>query len=243
MEKNFKFSFLSANAIKILGAIFMVFDHIGVILFPEVMFLRILGRLSMPLFAFMIAEGAHYTKNKLKYFLLIFGLGVIFQVVFYVVEKSFYMGILITFSTSILMIYALQFFKSQLFSGSIASTIFSFWLFAISIVATFFLNKYLQIDYGFWGSMLAVFASIFRLRINDGENTTNFDSVPLNVFTFAIALIFVRTPLGAIQYYALLSLPILFVYSGKKGKLNLKYFFYTFYPAHLVLLYGIAMFI
>lgn len=243
MEKNFKFSFLSANIIKILGAIFMVIDHIGVILFPNVIFLRILGRLSMPLFAYMIAEGAHYTKNKLKYFLLIFGLGVIFQVVFYAIEQSLYMGILITFSTSILIIYALQLFKAKIFNKTIVLTILSFLLFATSIVITFFLNKYLQIDYGFWGCLLPVFASVFRLKIDNSKSVKTFDNVPLNVLTFSVALIFIRTPLGTIQNYALLTLPILLLYSGKRGKINLKFFFYIFYPLHLVIIYAISYFI
>lgn len=71
---------ISGNVIKILAAILMVIDHIGVILFPNVLLLRIIGRLSFPLFAFMIAEGAKYTKNKLKYFLGIFILGIICQI-------------------------------------------------------------------------------------------------------------------------------------------------------------------
>ena len=41
--------------------------------------------------------------------------------------------------------------------------------------------------------------------------------------------------------YALLALPILLLYSGKRGKANLKYFFYIFYPVHLAALQGIAM--
>ena len=58
---------LSGNMLKILGAVFMLIDHIGVVFFPEVKILRILGRISFPIFAFMIAEGCRYTRNKLRY--------------------------------------------------------------------------------------------------------------------------------------------------------------------------------
>ena len=39
---------------------------------------------------------------------------------------------------------------------------------------------------------------------------------------------------------ALLALPLLMLYSGRRGKWNMKYFFYIFYPAHLAILQGIA---
>ena len=41
------------------------------------------------------------------------------------------------------------------------------------------------------------------------------------------------------QIYALLALPLLCLYSGERGKVKMKYFFYVFYPLHLVLLEGI----
>ena len=49
--------FLSGNALKLLAALFMTIDHVGVLLLPHVIVLRILGRLALPIFAFMIAEG------------------------------------------------------------------------------------------------------------------------------------------------------------------------------------------
>lgn len=246
MKRNFNLSFLNANVIKILAAIFMVIDHVGLVFFPCIELLRISGRLSMPLFAFMIAEGTKYTKNKLKYFLLIFSLGSAFQVVYYVVEESFYMGILITFSTSILMIYALQFFKEKIFNGSCLEKIYSFLLFVLSVIITFILNKIIKIDYGFCGCMLAVFASLFHFSptAKKGNRWVAFlDTIPINVLTFSLGLILLCVSLGGIQYYALLSLPILFMYSGKRGKLKLKYFFYIFYPSHLVIIYSISMII
>lgn len=62
--------------IKIIALIAMLLDHIGVILveswglFPSVVFsaLREIGRVSFPLFAFTIANGWVYTKNKERYF-------------------------------------------------------------------------------------------------------------------------------------------------------------------------------
>ncbi len=245
MKQNFKFAFLSSNALKIIGAIFMAIDHIGFILFSNVEILRILGRLAMPIFAFCIAEGAYYTKNKLKYFLLMFGLGLVFQIVFYIVEQSLYLGILITFSTSILIIYALQFLKQKLLNGNVAEKVLATILFIFSILATYLLNSIFYIDYGFWGCILPVFASLCQFNVTSNTNgkSLKFNYIPLNVLTFAIGLILLCVSLKGIQYYALLALPILLLYSGKRGILKLKYFFYIFYPAHMVILYGIALLI
>jgi len=44
---------------------------------------------------------------------------------------------------------------------------------------------------------------------------------------------------GKIQMYAVLALPILFLYNGKKGQRMPKYAFYAFYPLHLFILWGI----
>ena len=50
--------------------------------FPKIELLRVIGRLSFPIFAYMIAEGSYYTKHKLRYFLMVFILGVICQVAY-----------------------------------------------------------------------------------------------------------------------------------------------------------------
>ena len=59
----------------------MFLDHFGLLFFKDGTlanaWLRGFGRLSMPLFAFMIAEGCRYTKNKVKHFFLLFGLAVL----------------------------------------------------------------------------------------------------------------------------------------------------------------------
>lgn len=50
--------------IKILAALFMLIDHIGMIFFPENYLLRIIGRVSMPLFAYCIARGFYFSEQK-----------------------------------------------------------------------------------------------------------------------------------------------------------------------------------
>ena len=97
---------LSGNTLKIIAAVTMLIDHIGFILLPQYGFLRIIGRLSFPIFAFLIAEGCKYTKNKLRYFLSVFILGLVCQIAYYVAAQSLYIGVLLSFSVSILCVYA-----------------------------------------------------------------------------------------------------------------------------------------
>lgn len=235
----------NANALKFLAAALMLVDHIGYLLFPQALFLRIIGRLSFPLFAFAISEGCRYTKNKTKHFLLIFALAVACQVVYYFFDDgNLYMSVLITFSLSVLTIYSLQFFKQSLFSKDTDGLDkgLCFMLFLATLLCDYALCQTLTIDYGFWGVMLPVFASVFDFRaIPAPELLKKLDCLPVRVCALAVGLLLLAQSFGGIEYYALLALPILLLYNGEKGKWNTKYFFYIFYPLHLALLQGISM--
>lgn len=244
-----KLRFLNANAIKILACILMVIDHVGFFLgVPNVHPLRIIGRLSLPLFAFTIAEGCRYTKNKLLHFGLLGGLALVVQVVYYLFDGSLYMCILVTFTFSVVCIYALQFFKKTLFSRC------KWWWkvlavlpFILAVALTYVANQHWQIDYGFWGCMLPVFASIFDFhRIPAPAFLKEMDNLPLRVLCFCIGLILLAMyppALREIQFFSLFAMPILLLYNGKKGKWNIKYFFYVFYPVHMVILQGIMTYL
>lgn len=216
---------LSGNMLKILAALFMTIDHIGVLLFPRVELLRIIGRLALPIFAFMIAEGCKYTRNKKKYFGTIFTLALFCQIIYFIADRSLYLSILFTFSLSILTIYAMQNLKAK-------NDTLSCLIFLGTVSAVFLLNLIFTIDYGFWGCMLPVFAAI--------PHGTEKDRLPVRIGMLGIGLLLLSLAIGGIQIYSLLALPLLLCYSGKRGKANLKYFFYIFYPVHLAVLQGIA---
>lgn len=221
-----KFAILNGNHLKLIAAVTMLLDHAGILLFPRVQLFRILGRLAYPIFAFMIAEGYRYTRNKRRYFLLIFGLGTACQVVYYFTSGDTYLNILLTFSLSILLIYVLQ----ASWQDPKRQTLWSI-LFAAGIFSVYGLDRLLTIDYGFWGVMVPVFVSFAHVR-----------KFPYwaSVVLLGAGLLLLGADLGGIQHYALLALPLLLLYSGRRGKLNMKYFFYIFYPVHLAVLQGIA---
>ena len=222
---NSRLQIISGNTLKLLAAFFMVLDHVGYIFFPQIPILRYLGRLALPIFAYMIAEGCKYTRNRFRYLLTIFTLGTFCQVVYYIYDCSLYMCILITFSMSILVIYAMQYMKKVLSSRDEALTkkIFGCILFIGSIVFVYLLNNIFVIDYGFWGCMLPVFAAIFRDRF-------------ASVLAMGVGLAILCMNGSDYQIYSLCAIPILMMYSGQKGRYNMKYFFYVFYPLHLAIL-------
>ena len=94
---------MPGSILKIIAAVTMLIDHAGLILFPEQHWMRIVGRIAFPLFAYCIAEGYRYTRHRLRYFLQIFLLGIGCQIVYYIAERDWYLGILLTFSLSILL--------------------------------------------------------------------------------------------------------------------------------------------
>ena len=262
METLKKVRIFNSNTIKVLAAFFMVIDHIGVLFFPnDVGLLRILGRISMPLFAFAIAEGCRYTKNKWKHFALLFGLGVICQVAYYIFDPSLiYLSILITFSFSTLMIYALQFAKKCTFEEKPSPLrITCAWLLFLLLVIGVYAfcafceeSTMVDIDYKFYGCILPVFASLFDFhRVSAPDCLKKLDVLPVRVLCMAIPIVlaafFPNFPIFSLNnpemqpivVYSLIAIPILLLYNGEKGKVNMKYFFYIFYPLHLVLLEGI----
>ena len=246
MENLKKLRILNGNGLKLLAAAFMLVDHIGVLLFPDILWLRFIGRFSMPLFAFMIAEGCRYTKNKCKHFLLLFGLGVVCQAVYIIFDPTnVYLGILITFSISILIIYALQYAK-KCFFGEEAKTskqVLASGLVLALVAASYVLTRLVLVDYGFWGIMMPVFASLFDFhRIPAPDSLKKLDYLPIRVLCMMAAeiMLIVTFAEPLFQLPALISFALLLLYNGEKGKTNLKYFFYVFYPAHLAILQGVV---
>ena len=99
---------LTGNQLKLIAMIAMTCDHVGLSLFPQLQILRIIGRLAFPIYAFMIAEGCRYTRDRRKYLLSISALALLCQLVYWFMMGSLYQCILVTFSLSICLIYALD---------------------------------------------------------------------------------------------------------------------------------------
>lgn len=60
----------------------MLIDHIGLLLFPDEFFLRVIGRAAFPLFAVMIGRGSFYTSDSLSYISRLLILAIVSQIPF-----------------------------------------------------------------------------------------------------------------------------------------------------------------
>lgn len=215
---------LTGNLLKLIAMLTMTIDHIGIILLPQYRILRIIGRLAMPIYAFMIAEGCHYTHDRKAYFLRLLGLAIGCQVVYAAVDRSLYQCILVTFSLSVGLICAIDNARNKKTPGSILAA-------AGLTAAVYFLCERLpllvpgfQVDYGFWGVLLPVIVYF------GGRNIVAFT---LGVFALCLSY-------GHNQWWAMLSVPLLALYNGQRGTHRLGWLFYLYYPAHLVILYAIS---
>ena len=110
-----RFCFLSGNALKIIAVLSMLCDHIGMFFFPKIAIMRIIGRLAFPIFAFMIAEGAAHTRNKLRYLSTVALIAAALQTVYFLYEKSLTMCVFVTFTFALVLIFLFDLFKNALF--------------------------------------------------------------------------------------------------------------------------------
>ena len=214
---------LTSNQLKLLAMLTMTLDHIGVQMFPGALWLRIVGRLAFPIYAYMIAEGCAHTRNRRKYLLQMAGLALLCQLVYFFAMGSLFQCILVTFTLSILLIYVCD-------TGSRPLT-------ALALLGVAFVTVALPrllpgtdfaIDYGFFGVLVPVAAYLGK---------THREKL---LFT-AGALAALAWSVGGIQWYSLAALLPLALYGGQRGKRRMKWLFYLYYPLHLAAIYGISL--
>lgn len=135
--------------LKFLAMLTMLIDHIGYLFFPTQMIWRIIGRLSFPIFAFLIARGYRYTSSKVNYAGRLFIFGLISQIpyIYFVPGK---LNIMFTLFIGLVII---EIFESR----------FKVFAFALLVVGHFF-----PISYGVYGLAMIL---IFHMAYGD-ENKT-----------------------------------------------------------------------
>jgi len=218
---------LTGNQLKIIAMITMTCDHVGMQIFPQLLWLRIIGRLAMPIYAYMIAEGCRHTRDRKKYFLRLFGMGALCQAVYFAAMGSLYMCILITFSLSVILIGLMDAVEreknarnwAKLFAGTMLV------FFLCSVLPDLLAHTDYAVDYGLPGVLLPVL--IYGAGIRG----------------LLLGLALMALDSGGIQWLAFLAVPLLLCYNGQRGKANIGKLFYWYYPVHLVVIYGISLFV
>ena len=222
---------LDGTMLKIIAMISMVFDHVGDMFFPGVMWPRMIGRLAMPLFSFCIAEGYIHTKDRKKYTLRLGIFALISEVPFDLAFEGkinlSHQNIMLTFFLAVLALIVFDLIRGEIKEDTGKYSVGRSILGTLSVFVMAGFALVIKADY----TVFAV-AAVFLFYVL--KNSRFFLRTGVGVAFLAIT----RT----MGYYCTTGLSIipLLLYNGKRGK-GLKWLFYAFYPGHLLLLYGIKL--
>ena len=223
---------LNANQIKLMAIIAMTIDHLTWALWPGcqhvwyVFALHMIGRLTAPIMWFFIAEGCYYTRDIKKYALRLFTFAIVSHFAY-----CFAGGIELNPTI-----------------GSVFNRTSVMWPLALAVVLVSIVRredvkqwtKYVCI-FAFcllafpadWSS-IAVMAPLFIYLHRDNRRRQMFDIV---MWSFVYAVVYVTCIdklYGVLQMFTFLSIPVLSMYNGQRGKWKgMKWLFYIYYPAHL----------
>ena len=199
----------------------MLIDHVGILFFPDEPLLRVIGRVSFPLFAFLIAEGERKTSDSSRYLARLTAFAIISQLPYELFIRaagvaSVPINIFATLSFGLLARLLLKRFSLR------------YSLPAVAVIL--FLSEYLSFDGGAYG-ILTILGSALFLSVR-GWGTAYLLSLPVidAVIRFLYGTI-------TIQFFAFCSVPVVMLYNGEKGRPLPRWFFYSFYPVHLLLLW------
>ncbi|MBI2034854.1 MAG: hypothetical protein HYT11_03940 [Candidatus Levybacteria bacterium] len=233
---------MTAFDIKVIAIVTMLIDHIGLAFFfplsPAYILFRLIGRLSFALFAFLIANGAYYTKNMKKYLIRLFIFAFVsqFPYLFFHQQRDpsfFRLNIFFTLFIGLLTIAIIMRTKKKLIRGFI-------------IISAVFAAELLQCEYGAVGVLTILIFYFYFHNIRMMFLTL----LPLFLITYTVPIVsmyvkngFVWTdPVWIMQPLAIVSFLFILMYNRKEGP-KLKYFFYLFYPFHLFVISMIKLFL
>jgi hypothetical protein len=200
-------------------------DHIYAILYPDLLFLHIIGRLSFPLFAYLIMLGIESTKKPRKYMVTLLSFALISQIPYFLafeIQPFERLNILFTLFLSALTIY---FFNKR-----------SLLTFVPILLSILFRTE---------GTYYAVL-TVACMKILKSNPKLGFLAL------FALNLQFLLIP--DTQILSLFAVPLILLHVKNWLKKEIlipenslaysirKYAFYIFYPLHLALLFLIKLF-
>lgn len=246
MRKTRRFFGFSGTTLKIIALITMFIDHIGAILLetgllPKItssvlsghstkylpsdytfwvnvdMVFRMIGRLSFPIFCFLLVEGFLHTKSAARYALRLGLFALISEIPFdFAVYNQMFaddmQNVFFTLLLGLLALMGMQ-YAAQLSEQYAPKLRF---LSVLPLIICALLAGLLRTDYSAFGVLLI--GALYLSRQN-------------RMHQCIIGAIGTAWEITA----PLAFLPIYF-YNGERGKLKFKYAFYLFYPLHLLLL-------
>ena len=233
---------LNRDAIKYIAMLTMLLNHIAhIFLTPGTVLYEVfedVGYFTAPIMCFFLAEGYHYTSSKIEYGRRLLLFAVISQIPY---ELAFHYGnlnMIYTLLCCFLILVAME-------------NINGLWLrSAVCIALT------LASAVGDWSLLAAIYTMLFYKskdnpkRIAVGYGIAYLIFVPFQIQNYMYSISGIRTTdavvHGLIAGVGILAaaVVVLVFYNGeraKKGRKFSQWFFYIFYPAHLMVLYLIKI--
>lgn len=216
---------LDAFSLKIIAITAMTLDHIGAFLYPEEIEFRVIGRLAMPIIAYLVVEGYHKTRNLKYYWLRLLGFALLAQPV-YMLAFASGLNVLFDLLIGLSTILVIDQFRLG-------------WVKYLLLVVICILAISIGLDW--WHLTILMMFIFHQLR-------GNFRGIALAIsalFIVNFLLFFMLSKITGDETYlvthsvnvaCIAALPLLLMYNGLRG-LDYRYFFYLYYPAHLLVIY------
>jgi len=240
MESYKGLEIINRNQLKYILIIAMLIDHIAwsFVSFasPLGQIMHIIGRLTGPGMSLLLAEGYQYTRDRKKYAIRLFIFAIITWIPYSLRSHGTWpyfgmdmFGMIFTLWTAFMTVWMWDKLNSKKF---IKVTL---------VVAGCALS--LLGDWCIWSVLWALFAYIWR---DDPKNKWISFSI-VGIVETILCMVFEGSITGGLYQLGAFLVPCLFIlfYNGKPGSRNPfhKWFFYVFYPLHLLILYFIVMYI
>ena len=218
---------MTGFTIKCIACITMLLDHIKYSgpIFQNVL-TEYLGRLSFPLFAFLVSEGYCHTSNLKKYYKRLLIFGIISQIPFMLfrtlVGEWKMLNIMFTLLFGLACVTIYDKIKHKYISIPL-------------IILITLIGDFLNVDYGWLGIISVLIMYLLR---NKKMFLPLIYGILIFLYYYSIAgykYIFVTRNV-LLMLFTWSSTFIINQYNGEKGK-SMKYFFYWFYPVHMLGVY------
>lgn len=221
---------MTSFILKIIGVITMLTDHIGDAILGEFSFLNLIGRISFPIFAFQAVQGYIHTKDFKKHMMKLFIFACISQIPFMLFlstfTHSFSLNIFFTFFLGLLTLFVYDKCKNKILG-------FFF------VIFSSILGQLIHVDYGAFGIAFIFAFYFFKDKKLQMAITTILLCLARYIPNIVVTPNLYLHYLSCAFFMALSLIPIL-LYHKKEGP-KAKYFFYLFYPLHLLILYIISV--
>ena len=224
---------LNSNSLKFIAIGAMLLDHLAYAFFAHNLFLyiifRTIGRITAPIMFFMLANGYSFTRSKFNYGRRLILFALISQIPYslFIANKVFLFNsynILFTLFLGFLCLVSLYDVKNK-------------FLKIFFILVCTFLSYFCE--YGPFAIALILMFSICKdVRIRN----VCFSLICV-LYLFIKSIIDSSLTWFIVSWGMFLVIPLLNLYNGEKGHLKVKYLFYVFYPAHLLILVVVKSFV